>query len=104
MELLDALVGLTARLASTVRLDEVIEAAVRESAALGFGAVWLAVLDEHTGRLSTRKAIVDGLDITDQVPVVSARDLRLPSARGFRDRRLVYIANPDALHIIDGDG
>jgi signal transduction histidine kinase/CheY-like chemotaxis protein len=94
MELLDALVGLTARLAAAVSLDEVVDAAVRESRELGFGAVWLAVLDERTGLLSTCKAIVDGRDTTPEVP---AADLRLPSEPGFRDRRMINIAGPDAL-------
>jgi signal transduction histidine kinase/CheY-like chemotaxis protein len=103
MELLDALVGLTARLASTFRLDEVADAVVRESLELGFGAVWLAVLDERTGMLSTLKSVIDGVDATHEFPVVSSRDLRLPAGRGFRERRMVNITDPGSLRVVDHD-
>ena len=46
----DLLVGLTARLASTPRLDDVVDAVVRELVVLGFEAVWVAVLDEADQR------------------------------------------------------
>jgi two-component system NtrC family sensor kinase len=103
MELLDALVGLTARLASTVRLDEVVDAVVRESLALEFGAVWLAVLDEPTGMLSTIKAVIDGVDATHEFPAVSSRDMRLPAGRGFRERRMVNVTEPDSVHVVDNE-
>jgi signal transduction histidine kinase/CheY-like chemotaxis protein len=103
MESLDAFVGLTARLASTIHLDEVADAVVRESAALGFGAVWLAVLDENTGMLSTLKANIDGVDATHEFPPVSSRDLRLPAGRAFRDRRMVNVQDPSSLRVVDDD-
>lgn len=100
----DAPGGIAARLASTVRIDEVVEAAIRESAALGFGAVWLAALDQSTSTLTTLRTLIDGVDVTGESPGLSIRDMRLPSAASLRDRRMISIANPDALRVIEYDG
>jgi signal transduction histidine kinase len=100
----DLLAGLTARLASTARLDEIVDAVLSEIVALGFGAVWLAVLDEQTGLLSTFKEVVDGVDTTDEMPKISIHDLRQPIAHGFRERRMINIPDPDALYILEHDG
>lgn len=99
----DLLAGLTARLASTARLDEIVDGVVPEIVALGFEAVWLAVLDEPTGILSTLKEVIDGVDVTHEMPKISVHDLRQPIARGFRDRKMINIAEPDALHILEHD-
>jgi len=99
----DLLAGLTARLASTARLDEIVDTVVSEIIALGFGGVWLAVLDEDTGMLSTLKEVIEGVDTTDEMPELSIHDLRFPIGVAFRDHRMVNITDPDALHIVDSD-
>ncbi|HEX7840526.1 MAG TPA: ATP-binding protein, partial [Kofleriaceae bacterium] len=99
----DLLAGLTARLASTARIDEIVDAVVPEIVALGFDAVWLAVLDEQTGILSTLKEVIDGVDVTREMPKISVHDLRQPIGQGFRDRKMINIADPDALHILEHD-
>lgn len=103
MEAFDLLAGLTARLASTTRLDEIVEAVVPEIAGLGFGAVWMAVLDDQTGNLSTLKDVIDGIDTTSEAPAIVAIGLRQPLGHGFRERRVINVTAPDTLHIIDRD-
>lgn len=98
---LDLLAGLTARLASAARLDELVDTVVSEIVALGFGAVWLAVLDEHSGVLSTLKEVIDGVDTTHEIPRISANDVRQPIGRGFRDRQMINVPDPDVLQILE---
>jgi signal transduction histidine kinase/CheY-like chemotaxis protein len=97
----EQLSGATARLASTARLDEVIDTVMHELLGLGFGGVWMATLDERSGMLSTIKSVVDGVDITPHVPKISVVDFRQPIAHGFRDRRIVNVTDPDKVDIID---
>lgn len=103
MEHFDLVTRLTARLASTVRLDEFVDTVVHEIVALGFDAVWMAVFDEQIGKLSTLKAVVEGVDTTHEVPKIVALDMRQPLGRGFHERRMINIADPAALHILERD-
>jgi signal transduction histidine kinase len=99
----ELLARLTARLASTARLDEIVDAVLGEIVNLGFGAVWLAGLDEQTGHLLTLKEVIDGVDTTHEMPKIFMLDMRQPIGRGFRDLRMVNIADPDSLHILETD-
>jgi signal transduction histidine kinase len=99
----ELLAGLTARLASAARLDEIVDTVMSEIVALGFGAVWLAVLDEKTGMLSTLKEMIDGVDTTEDMPQIAIDDVRHPVATGFRERRMINLPDPDALHILERD-
>lgn len=99
----DLLAGLTTRLASAVRLDEIVATVVRDVERLGFGAVWMATLDEASGTLTTLTSIIDGVDITRDVPKISVRDLRRPIGRGFRDRTMINVVDPDVVHRLEHD-
>lgn len=99
----ELLAGLTARLASTAHLDEIVDTVLHEIVALGFGAVWMAVLDEPTQHLLTLKEVIDGVDTTHEMPKIFMLDMRQPIGRGFRERRMINIVDPDALHIIERD-
>jgi len=99
----ELLAGLTARLASTARLDEIVDTVLHEIVALGFGAVWMAVLDEQTQHLLTLKEVIDGVDTTHEMPKIFMLDMRQPIGRGFHERRMINIADPDSLHIIERD-
>ncbi|HEY6179312.1 MAG TPA: ATP-binding protein [Kofleriaceae bacterium] len=100
---LELLAGVTTRLASTARLDEIVDTVARDIASLGFGAVWLAMFDPTSGMLSTVKSMVDGVDITAKVPKISVHDWRQPIAHGFRERRMINVTDPDAVYVIDRD-
>jgi signal transduction histidine kinase len=100
----ELLASLTARLASTARLDEIVDTVLSEIVTLGFGAVWMAVLDEPTGNLLTLKEVIDGVDTTHEMPKIFMLDMRQPIGHGFRERKMINIAAPDALHIIERDG
>jgi signal transduction histidine kinase/CheY-like chemotaxis protein len=93
----------TTRLASTARLDEIVDTVARDIASLGFGAVWLAMFDAQSGMLSTVKSTIDGVDITAKVPKISVHDWRQPIAHGFRERRMINVTDPDAVYVIDRD-
>jgi signal transduction histidine kinase/ActR/RegA family two-component response regulator len=82
-------------------LDEIVDAVLGEIVALGFGAVWLAVLDEPSGHLVTLKEQIDGKDTTHEMPHIFALDLRQPIGHGFQQRRMINIKDPDALAIIE---
>lgn len=97
----ELLVKLTARLASTARLDEIVDAVLDEIVALGFGAVWLAVLDEQSGHLVTLKEVIDGRDTTHEMPRIFMLDMRQPIGHGFQQRRMINIKDPDSLAIIE---
>ncbi|TMQ06119.1 MAG: response regulator [Deltaproteobacteria bacterium] len=99
----DLLAELTARLASTARLDEIADMVAQQILALGFGGVWIAVLDEPTGMLSTLKSVVDGVDITDAHPKISRLDLRQPIGHGFREHRMFNVADPSVMQAFDRD-
>ncbi|HEX3872153.1 MAG TPA: ATP-binding protein [Pirellulales bacterium] len=94
---------LTARLASTARLDDIIDTVLGEIVTLGFGAVWMAVLDEPSGNLHTVKEVIDGVDTTHEMPKIFMLDMRQPIGHGFRERRMINITDPDSLYIIDHD-
>ncbi|HEX8106890.1 MAG TPA: response regulator [Kofleriaceae bacterium] len=96
----DLLAGVTTRLASTARLDEIVDTVLNEIVGLGFGAVWVVRLDEPSGELVTLKSVVDGVDITARVPRISV-DSRHPVSYGFRERRMVNVTDPDSLHILE---
>ena len=100
----ELLAGLTARLASTARLDEIVDTVLVEIVELGFDAVWMASLDEQTGNLLTLKEVIDGVDTTHEMPRIFMLDLRQPIGHGFRERRMINVTDPDALHIIERDG
>lgn len=95
--------GLTARLASTAKLDEIVDTVLVEIQHLGFAAVWMAVLDEASGHLLTIKEVIDGVDTTHEMPRIFMLDVRQPIGHGFRDRRMINITDPDSLFIIDDD-
>ncbi len=97
----ELLAGLTARLASTAKLDEIVETVLAEIVHLGFGAVWMAVLDESTGHLLTIKEVIDGVDTTHEMPRIFMLDMRQPIGHGFRERRMINIPDPDSLIILD---
>ena len=58
------LAKMTSRLASMADLDDIATLVSDEIAALGFGAIWIAVLDEPTGHLVTVRELIDGRDTT----------------------------------------
>jgi signal transduction histidine kinase/CheY-like chemotaxis protein len=93
----DLLAGLTARLASTTRLDEIADAVVREIVELGFGTVWMAVRDEATDKLSTVKSVRDGVDAPHERSMIVTAGGCKPLDRGFRERRMINILDPSAL-------
>ncbi|MDX2092906.1 MAG: response regulator [Kofleriaceae bacterium] len=82
-------------------MDEIVDAVLGEIVALGFGAVWLAVLDEPSGHLVTLKEQIDGKDTTHEMPRIFALDLRQPIGHGFQQRRMINIKDPGALAIIE---
>ncbi|HEX3476420.1 MAG TPA: response regulator [Kofleriaceae bacterium] len=99
----DLLAGVTTRLASTARLDEIVDTVLNEIVALGFGAVWVARMGEQPGVLVSLKSVVDGVDITQRMPRISVPSSHQPVAHGFRERRMINITDPDALFIIESD-
>lgn len=100
----ELLASLTARLASTARLDEIVDAVLGEIVQLGFGAVWMAVLDEPSGNLLTLKEVIEGVDTTHEMPAIFMLDMRQPIGHGFKALRMINIADPDSLFIIENDG
>ncbi len=98
----DLLAGMTARLASAMRLDELGEIASRELTTLGFPGIWMAVFDEQTATVTTLRRTVAGAEVSWGIPTLSITDPRLPIALGFRERRMVNIPDPAALAILDG--
>jgi hypothetical protein len=102
-ESLEMLSRLTARLASTARLDEIVETVLKEIVDLGFGAVWMAALDETTGHLVTLKEVIDGVDTTHEMPPIFMLDMRQPIGHGFSERRMINIRDPEALYILESD-
>ena len=99
----ELLANLTARLASTASLPDIVETVLQEIVSLGFGAVWMAVLDEPAGHLVTLKSVMDGVDTTHDMPKIFMLDQRQPISRAFEERRIINISEPDKLHIIDRD-
>ena len=97
----DLLTGVTARLASTARLDEIVDTVVHEIVHLGFRGVWIAVLNEDGSALTTLKDVVDGVESTYKAPVIL--DVRTPLGVGFRERRMVNVVDPGALHVLERD-
>lgn len=97
----DLLVGLTARLASTARLDDVVEAIVHELVVLGFEAVWVSVLDEETGNLTTLRDVIDGAPSPQPYAQTIALDTRQPLGKSFRERRMINVREPASLYVIE---
>jgi hypothetical protein len=97
----DLLARMTTRLASMSSLDEIAGLVANEIAALGFGAVWVAVLDEPTGHLATVRELIDGRDTTDEMPRISTLDMRQPIGHGFREHRMINVKRPESLLIIE---
>lgn len=91
----------TSRLASMSSLDEIAAVVANEIAALGFGAIWVAVLDEPTGHLITVRELIDGRDTTGEMPRISILDMRQPIGHAFQQRRMVNIKDPESLLIIE---
>ena len=92
---------MTTRLASMANLDEIADVVSKEIAALGFGAIWIAVVDEPTGQLVTVRELIDGRDTTAEMPRISSLDMRQPIGHGFRQRRMINIKDPASLLIIE---
>lgn len=97
----ELLTKLTTRLASMASLDEITDVVSKEIAALGFGAIWIAVIDEPTGHIVTVRELIDGRDTTKEMPRISTLDVRQPIGHAFRDRRMVNIKHPESLLIIE---
>jgi signal transduction histidine kinase len=95
------LARLTTRLASMANLDGIATLVSDEIAALGFSAIWMAVLDEPTGHLITVREMIDGRDTTKEMPRISILDMRQPIGHGFRERRMVNVQRPETLLIIE---
>ncbi len=95
------LAGITTRLASMSNLDDISAVVAHEIAALGFGAVWVAVLDEPTGHLITVRELIDGRDTTQEMPRISILDMRQPIGHGFREGRMINVKRPESLLIIE---
>jgi signal transduction histidine kinase len=95
------LARMTSRLASMADLDDIATLVSDEIAALGFGAIWIAVLDEPTGHLITVRELIDGRDTTQEMPRISILDMRQPIGHGFRERRMINIQRPESLLIIE---
>jgi signal transduction histidine kinase/CheY-like chemotaxis protein len=95
------LANITTRLASMSNLDDISAVVAHEIAALGFAAVWVAVLDEPTGHLITVRELIDGRDTTHEMPPISILDLRQPIGHGFREGRMINVKHPESLRIIE---
>src|ERR1700756_511480 len=95
------LASITTRLASMSNLDDIAAVVANEIAALGFGAIWIAVLDEPTGHLVTVRELIDGRDTTQEMPRISILDMRQPIGHGFQQRRMINIQRPESLMIIE---
>jgi signal transduction histidine kinase len=95
------LASITTRLASMSNLEDISAVVANEIAALGFGAVWMAVLDEPTGHLITVRELIDGRDTTKEMPRISILDMRQPVGHGFREGRMINIKRPDSLLILE---
>ncbi len=95
------LANITTRLASMSNLDDISVVVANEIAALGFGAVWVAVLDEPTGHLITVRELIDGRDTTQEMPRISILDMRQPIGHGFREGRMINVKRPESLLIIE---
>jgi signal transduction histidine kinase len=100
-EAFQLLAKMTSRLASMADLDDIATLVSDEIAALGFGAIWIAVLDEPTGHLITVREVIDGRDTTQEMPRISILDMRQPIGHGFRERRMINIQRPESLLIIE---
>jgi signal transduction histidine kinase len=95
------LASITSRLASMSNLDDISSVVANEIAALGFGAVWMAVLDEPSGHLVTLRELIDGRDTTKEMPRISILDMRQPIGHGFREGRMINVKRPESLLIIE---
>ncbi len=95
------LASITTRLASMSSLDDISAVVAHEIAALGFGAVWVAVLDEPTGHLITVRELIDGRDTTEEMPRISILDMRQPIGHGFRQGRMINVKRPESLLTIE---
>jgi len=95
------LASITTRLASMSNLDDIAAVVANEIAALGFGAVWVAVLDEPTGNLITVRELIDGRDTTTEMPRISILDMRQPIGHGFREGRMINVKRPESLLVIE---
>ena len=97
----ELLARMTTRLASMADLDDIAALVSDEIAALGFAAIWIAVLDEPTGHLVTVRELIDGRDTTQEMPRISILDMRQPIGHGFRERRMINVQRPESLLIIE---
>jgi signal transduction histidine kinase len=95
------LASITTRLASMSNLDDISAVVANEIAALGFGAVWMAVLDEPKGHLITVRELIDGRDTTKEMPRISSLDMRQPIGHGFREGRMINVKRPESLLILE---
>jgi signal transduction histidine kinase/CheY-like chemotaxis protein len=95
------LARMTARLASTANLDDIVAIVTREVVALGFAEVWVAVLDPATGDLVTIREITGGRGGGDHGSRIAVLDLRQPIGRGFRERRMINVCRPEQLLVIE---
>src|SRR6185312_14212518 len=95
------LASITTRLSSMSNLDDISAVVAQEIAALGFGAVWVAVLDEPSGNLISVRELIDGRDTTHEMPRISFLDMRQPIGHAFREGRMINIKRPESLLIIE---
>jgi signal transduction histidine kinase/CheY-like chemotaxis protein len=93
--------AITARLASTANVEEITRVVSDQIAVLGFGAIWIALIEENTGHLVTVRELIDGLDRGHEMPRIPIVDIRQPIGHAFRERRMVNIREPDSLLIIE---
>jgi signal transduction histidine kinase/CheY-like chemotaxis protein len=100
MDAFDLLAGLTARLASTARLDDLVDAVLPGIVGLGFGAAWIAVLDDPTGNFSTLTDVHDGGATTAALPKLVPLDPRQPL---FRERTMINVTDRASLHLVEHD-
>jgi signal transduction histidine kinase len=95
------LASITTRLASMSNLEDISVVVANEIAALGFGAIWVAVLDEPTGNLVTVRELIDGRDTTQDMPRISMLDMRQPIGHAFREGRMINVKRPESLLILE---
>jgi two-component system, cell cycle sensor histidine kinase and response regulator CckA len=99
----ELLAELAASLAAASRFDQIVDVVREGVERIGFGGMWLAVLEEQTGRLTTIKQVIDGVDTTRDMPRLSALDPRLPIGRAFHERRFINFTDPSQVIPLDSD-
>ncbi|HET9620730.1 MAG TPA: response regulator [Kofleriaceae bacterium] len=99
----ELIVGLTSRLASSARPGEIATSVAPAMAGLGFGLVWIAVVDDQAGSLATLCVLRDGTDITRDMAPRLMLDARQPLPVAVRERRWINVADPAAMPTLERD-